>query len=155
MAKRRKSGRKKPRSAKQKAATRKLVRSNRKTPKSRSKSRSRRKTKAKSRRTNKRSKPRKKSMAGRKGLSKLTSNPTLRKVLMAAGAVSVATSVAALVFPSIVPTLQSPIVRAGLGFVAGDFIGAASNFVIGGGVQSLTGGGSNGNGTQQAGFGFA
>jgi len=92
-------------------------------------------------------------MAGRKGLSKITGNTTLRKVLMAAGAVSVATSVAALIAPSIVPTLQNPIVRAGLGFVTGDFVGAASNFLIGGGgLSSLTGGGNGGTNGNTGGF---
>jgi len=84
-------------------------------------------------------------MAGRKGFSKLTSNPTLKKVLMAAGAVSIATSVAVLVAPSVVPTLQKPVVKAALGFVAGDFVGAASNFLLGGGATSITGA-LNGNG---------
>jgi len=93
-----------------------------------------------------------KRVVSRKGLSKITGNPTLRKVLMAAGAVSVATSVAAIVAPSLVPTLQRPIVRAGLGFVTGDFVGAASNFLIGGGAGSLGGG----NGASNAGTnGFA
>jgi len=91
-------------------------------------------------------------MAGRKGLSKITSNTTLRKVLMAAGAVSIATSVAALVAPSVVPTLQNPIVRAGLGFVTGDFIGAAANFVLGGGGGLIGGNGTRSTGTGDNGF---
>jgi len=85
-------------------------------------------------------------MAGRKGFSKITGNPTLRKVLMAAGAVSVATSIAAIVAPSFVPTLQSPIVKAGLGFVAGDFIGAASAFLLGAGIGGNGAASSGGNG---------
>lgn len=90
-------------------------------------------------------------VVSRKGISKITGNPTLRKVLMAAGAVSVVTSVAALVAPQFVPTIQKPIVRAALGFVTGDFIGAASNFVIGGGLPSMTNGNGNG-GSTNAGF---
>ena len=94
-------------------------------------------------------KKRKNNVVSRKGISKITGNPTLRKVLMAAGAVSVATSIAALVAPQFVPTIQRPIVRAALGFATGDFIGAASNFVIGGGLPSM----SNGNGgSSNAGF---
>ena len=91
-------------------------------------------------------KKRKNNVVSRKGISKITGNPTLRKVLMAAGAVSVATSIAALIAPQFVPTIQKPIVRAALGFATGDFIGAASNFVIGGGLPSMSngnGGGSN------------
>jgi len=89
-------------------------------------------------------------MAGRKGISKITGNPILRKVLLAAGVVAVATSVASIVAPSLVPTLQRPIVRAGLGFVTGDFVGAISNFVIGGGgLGSITG---SGNGGSTSGF---
>ena len=94
-------------------------------------------------------KKRKNNVVSRKGISKITGNPTLRKVLMAAGAVSVATSIAALIAPQFVPTIQKPIVRAALGFATGDFIGAASNFVIGGGLPSM----SNGNGgSSNAGF---
>jgi len=132
MAKKRKKGRKRPRSAKQKAVTRKLASSNRKRSKPRRKSTSKRKSKAKSRRKNKSTKSRKKTVV-KKGIGKVFSNPILRKVLLAAGVVSVATSVAAIVAPSLVPTLQRPIVRAGLGFISGDFVGAISNFVIGGG----------------------
>jgi len=93
------------------------------------------------RKVNKKKVAPKRQMAGKKGvLSKVTSNPTLKKILMAAGAVSVATSIAVIAAPSLVPTIQKPIVKAVLGFVAGDFIGAASNFVIGGGINSLKGG---------------
>jgi len=144
MAKRRK-GRKKARSAKQKAATRKLVASNRRRSKPRRRKATRRKSRPKSRRKNKSTKARKRPMV-RKGFGKIVSNPLLRKVLLAAGVVSVATSVAAIVAPSLVPTLQRPIVRAGLGFVTGDFVGAISNFVIGGGGLGSITGGSNGNG---------
>jgi len=141
---------KKRRSAKQKAATRKLVRFNK----------SKKKKKAPKRRKNttkKRNPPRKKtikkksapkrSVAGKKGISQVINNPTLKKVLLAAGAVSVATSVAAVAFPQAVPLLTRPIVKAGLGFLTGDFIGAVSNFVLGGGTPQIStssnGGGDN------------
>jgi len=138
--------RKKARSAKQKAATRKLVARNKRMAKPRRRRASKPKSRPKTRRKNKSTKKPRKKVVSRKGLSKLTSNPILRKVLLAAGAVSVATSVAAIISPGLVPTLQRPIVRAGLGFVTGDFVGAISNFVIGGGGLGSITGGSNGNG---------
>jgi len=149
---------KKRRTAKQKAATRKLVKMNKakkkkKAPKRRKKTTKRRKSSKPKKKSNKKNKPRKKSMV--KGLGKITSNPTLKKVLIAAGAVSVATSVAAVAFPSLVPTIQRPIVKAALGFVTGDFIGAASNFLLGGGAGQITGrmnGSQNGGTGGNAGF---
>jgi len=109
---------------------------------------SKRRTAPKRRKKNKSTKKTKTRVAGKKGITKVFSNPILRKVLLAAGVVSVATSVAAIVAPSLVPTLQRPIVRAGLGFVTGDFVGAISNFVIGGGgLSSITGGGNGGGNT--------
>jgi len=139
MATKKKNGRKKPRSAAQKAATRKLVAMNkRKAAPKRRKAAPKRRKAAPKRKSNKAVKPRK-NVVSKKGLSKITSNPTLRKVLLAAGAVSVATSVAAVVAPQFVPTIQKPIVRAALGFVTGDFIGAAANFVIGGGAGQISG----------------
>jgi len=144
MVKKRKMRRKKVRSPAQRAATRKLVASNRRRSKPRRRKAPKRRKSPKTRRKPIKSKPRKKPVV-RKGLGKIFSNPTLRKVLMAAGAVSVATSVALLVAPSLAPTIQRPIVKAGLGFLAGDFIGGASQFLLGGGIGGITGG-SNGNG---------
>jgi len=144
--------RKKARSAKQKAATRKLVafnkRKGRKPARKAAKRRKAPKRRGAKRKANKQSKAPKRRMVSRKGLSKITSNPTLKKILMAAGAVTVATSVAAIVAPQFVPTLQKPIVKAALGFVTGDIVGAASNFVIGGGGLGSLGGGGNGNSSQ-------
>jgi len=141
MATKKKNGRSKPRTAKQKAATRKLVALNKRraAPKRKAPKRKAAKRSAPKRKSNKAVKPRK-NVVSKKGLSKITSNPTLKKVLLAAGAVSVATSVAAVVAPQFVPTIQKPIVRAALGFVTGDFIGAAANFVIGGGAGQISGG---------------
>jgi len=156
MATKKKNGRKKPRSAKQKAATRKLVAMNKRkaAPKRKAPKRKAAKRKAPKRKSNKAA-PQRKNMAGKKGLSKITSNPTLRKVLLAAGAVSVATSIAAVVAPQLVPTIQKPIVKAALGFVTGDFIGAAANFVIGGGGLSSLSGGNAATVAQQGNSGFA
>jgi len=134
--------RKKPRSAKQKAASKrniKKARAARRRPKRKASKRKASKRKSGKRKVNK-AKKKSKSVVKRGVLSKVTNNPTLKKVLMAAGAVTIASSVAALVAPQFVPTLQKPIVRAALGFVAGDFIGAASNFVLGGGGSGLLGG---------------
>jgi len=103
------------------------------------------KAKVKRRKTVKKNPAPRRSVPGRKGLAKITSNPTLKKVLIAAGAVSVATSAAAIVAPSLVPTIQKPIVKAILGFLTGDIVGAASNFLLGGGGNFISGN-SNGNG---------
>ena len=146
---------KKRRTAKQKAATRKLIAFNKskkkkKATKRRKSPTKRRKSSKPKKKSNKKKATRKKPMV--KGLSKVTSNPTLRKVLLAAGAVSIATSVAALAAPQLVPTIQRPIVKAALGFVTGDFIGAASNFLLGGGAGQITGrmNGQNGGGQNPA-----
>jgi len=115
-----------------------------------------RKSGSKSRKKNKSSKKTKKRMVGKGSVSKVLNNKILRKVLLAAGVVAVATSVAQIVAPSLVPTLQRPIVRAGLGFVTGDFVGAISNFVIGGGgLGSLTGGNGQSNAVSASTSGFA
>jgi len=121
------------------------------TPKRKASKRKAPKRKAPKRKVNKPKKAPKR-MAGKKNfVSKITGNPTLKKVLMAAGAVTVATSIASIVAPQFVPTLQRPIVRAALGFATGDIIGAASNFVLAGGGGNILGGGGNTN-TSNAGF---
>jgi len=102
----------------------------------------------------------KRQMVGKKNIvSKTFGNPTLKKVLMAAGAVSVATSIAAIAIPSLVPTLQKPIVKAVLGFAAGDVVGGASQFLLNGGIGSIQNivGGGNGQQTvnNSGGNGFA
>jgi len=135
---------KKKRSAKQKANDRRLgraakARSKKSRPKRRAAKRKAPKRKRSKRKVNKK-KTKRKSVAGKGVFKKLTGNPTLKKVLMAAGAVTIATSVAALVAPQFVPTLQKPIVKAALGFVAGDIVGAASNFVLAGGGANILGG---------------
>jgi len=144
---------KKQRSAKQKAATRKLVAFNkrkRSTPKRKTPKR-----KAAKRKVNK-VKRKSKSVTKKGPIKAVIENPTLKKVLMAAGAVTIATSVAAIVAPQFVPTLQRPIVKAVLGFVTGDFVGAASNFVLGGGAGNVfnVNGGSQ-NALTSGGNGFA
>jgi len=95
------------------------------------------------------------------GIKKTLNSPTIKKVLMAAGLVSVAISILSLVSPRAAATVARPEVRAGLGFISGDFIGAASQFLLAGGVGNignlLGGGNGNGNGgaNAQASSGFA
>jgi len=94
------------------------------------------------------------------GIKKTLNSPTIKKVLMAAGLVSVAISILSLVSPRAAATVARPEVRAGLGFISGDFIGAASQFLLAGGVGNIGnllggGGGGNGGANQQASSGFA
>jgi len=113
-----------------------------------------RKRKSKPRKKNKSTKPRKKTMAGRGIRSKLQS-PLLKKVLMAAGLASIATAVAALVLPNQAQLINSPIVKAGLGFAVGDIPGALTNFLLSGGIGGLTGGNGGSNAAAQSTGGFA
>lgn len=103
------------------------------------------------------SKPRSKSMAGFGGIKSTLNKPIVRKVLMAAGLVSVAVSILNLVSPRAAGAVSTPIGRGALGFIAGDFVGGISNFLLGGGLQSVTGalGGGNGGGQPQGSAGFA
>jgi len=109
------------------------------------------------------SKPRKKTikkksspkrMAGKGGIRSKLQSPLLKKVLMAAGLASIATAVASLVLPNQAQLINSPIVKAGLGFAVGDIPGALTNFLLSGGVGSLTGGngGSNAGASSNGGF---
>lgn len=158
VAKKRKQARKKPRSAKQRANDARLGRM----AKARGRKSAPKRRKAPKRKTRRRSAPkrvnkpkkRSKSVVGTGSIKKVINNPILKKVLLAAGAVSVATTVVGLVAPQFVSTIQRPIVRAGLGFVTGDFVGAISNFVIGGG-GGLTGGSGAGVAAAQGSNGFA
>jgi len=84
--------------------------------------------------------------------SKINS-PLVRKVLMASGLATIAVSVASLVLPNQAQLINSPVVRAGLGFAVGDIPGAITNFLLAGGIGSLTGGGNGGsNGGNTGGF---
>jgi len=82
----------------------------------------------------------------KRGLTSKLQSPLLKKVLMAAGLASIATAVAALVLPSQAQLINSPVVKAGLGFAVGDIPGAITNFLLSGGVGSLTGGNGAANG---------
>jgi len=73
------------------------------------------------------------------GIKSTLNKPIIKKVLMAAGLVSVAISVLSLISPRAAGAVNTTAGRAALGFVSGDFIGAASNVILGGGLSSITG----------------
>jgi len=77
----------------------------------------------------------------------LLSNPTVRKIFIASGAASIIGTVVAFVAPSFAAQVQTPIAKAIIGFLTGDIVGAAANFIlptIAGGAAAQ--GSSNGNG---------
>ncbi len=97
------------------------------------------------------------SVVGRNFLKKipLINNPTVRKVFIAAGAVSIIVSVLSLVSPRAAAAANSTIGRGVIGLATGDVVGAVANVAIplvsGGGLGNLLGGG-NGGGQQNGGF---
>jgi len=143
-----KKKRKKRRSAKQRANDKKLGRMAKRRAKPRRRKAPKRRTKPKKRKKakkNKSTKPRKKTMAkGLGGIKRSLNSPILKKVLMASGLVTIATAVASIILPNQAQLINSPVVKAGLGFVVGDIPGAVTNFLLAGGVGNLSGGGSNG-----------
>jgi len=104
------------------------------------------------RKTNKSKRSGNRSMVGRNFLKKipLINNPTVRKVFIAAGAVSIIVSVLGLISPRAANAANSTIGRGVIGLATGDIIGAVSNVAIpliqGGGLGNLFGGGNGGNG---------
>jgi len=76
----------------------------------------------------------------------LINNPTVRKVFIAAGAVSIIVSVLSLISPRAASAANSTIGRGVIGLATGDIVGAVSNVAIpliqGGGLN--LGGGGNG-----------
>jgi len=99
-----------------------------------------------------------KRMVGRNFLKKipLINNPTVRKVFIAAGAVSIIVSVLSLVSPRAAQAANSTIGRGVIGLATGDVVGAVANVAIplvqGGGLGNILGGGGNGGGGQNGGF---
>jgi len=89
----------------------------------------------------------------------LINNPILRKVFIAAGAVSIISSVLLLISPRAAAAVNSTIGRGVIGLVTGDVVGAVSNVAIpliqSGGVGNILGGGGNGGGAIQGNNGFA
>jgi len=87
----------------------------------------------------------------------LINNPTVRKVFIAAGAVSIIVSVLSLISPRAASAANSTIGRGVIGLATGDIVGAVSNVAIpliqGGGLGNILGGGGNGgNGGNTGGF---
>jgi len=78
----------------------------------------------------------------------LLNNPTVRKIFIASGAASIIGTVVAVVAPSFAAQVQSPIAKAIIGFLTGDIVGAAANFLlptIAGGAAQSSNGGNGGN----------
>jgi len=88
------------------------------------------------------------------GIRSKLQSPLIKKVLMAAGAVSIATTVAAVVLPSQAQLINNPLIKGAIGFAAGDIPGAITAFLVGGGLSTITGGG-NGGGAAAGNSGFA
>jgi len=79
----------------------------------------------------------------------LINNPIVRKVFIAAGAVSIIVSILALISPRAAAAANSTVGRGVIGLATGDVVGAVSNVAIpllrGGGLGNLLGGTGNGN----------
>jgi len=93
-----------------------------------------------------------KSVVGRNFLKKipLINNPTVRKVFIAAGAVSLIVSVLSLISPRAAAAANSTVGRGVIGLATGDVVGAVANValpLIQGGGLNLGGGGGNGGNT--------
>jgi len=80
----------------------------------------------------------------------IISNPIVKKIFIAAGAVSIIVSVLALISPRAAAAANSTVGRGVIGLATGDVIGAVSNVAIplirGGGLGNLLGGNGNGGG---------
>jgi len=107
-------------------------------------------TRRPTRKTNKSKRSTNRSMVGSNFLKKipLINNPTVKKVFIAAGAVSIIVSVLNLLSPRAAAAANSVPGRAVIGLATGDVIGAVSNVAIpllqGGGLNLGGGNGSNG-----------
>jgi len=106
-------------------------------------------------RSNNRKRSTKKSVVGRNFLKKipLINSPIVRKVFIAAGAVSIIVSVLSIISPRAAAAANSTIGRGVIGLATGDIVGAVSNVAIpllqGG---ALGGGGNGGGGGANSGF---
>jgi len=92
-----------------------------------------------------------------KGLKNLPliSSPLVKKIFIAAGASAILTTVAAIIFPRAVPALQSTVGRAVVGFITGDFVGAAANVALPIIATGGLGNGNSGNSAVTGSAGFA
>jgi len=152
-----KNGRKKPRSAKQKAATRKLVARNKRKAKPRRKAAKPRRKAATKRKVVKRRKTPKRTVAKKKGLFDqipLIKSPMFRKAATGVGTAALGSAVLSLIVPSLA---AHPIVKPVLALAGGGAIGAVAQVLTQGGIAGLNlsalggGGGGNGGGSN-AGF---
>jgi len=90
----------------------------------------------------------------------IISNPIVKKIFIAAGAVSIIVSVLGLISPRAAAAANSTVGRGVIGLATGDVVGAVSNVAIplirGGGLGNLLGGNGNGgnssNGGNNGGF---
>jgi len=100
-------------------------------------------------------------MVGKNILKKipLINNPIVRKVFIAAGAVSIIVSILGLISPRAAAAANSTIGRGVIGLATGDIVGAVSNVAIpliqGGGLGNLLGSRTNGGGNGASMGGFA
>jgi len=85
----------------------------------------------------------------------IINSPIVRKIFIAAGAVSIIVSVLSLISPRAAATANSTIGRGVIGLATGDIVGAASNVILPL-IQGQIGGGNGGTNTVSAGSnGFA
>jgi len=112
-------------------------------------------------RSNNRKRSNNKSVVGRNFLKKipLINNPTVRKVFIAAGAVSIIVSILSIISPRAAGAANSTIGRGVIGLATGDVVGAIANIGIpilqGGGISNILGGNGGGNGGLTGTSGFA
>jgi len=89
----------------------------------------------------------------------IINNPIVKKIFIAAGAVSIIVSILALISPRAAAAANSTVGRGVIGLATGDVVGAVSNVAIplirGGGLGNLLGGNGNGGGNGGANGGFA
>lgn len=146
--------RKKARSAKQKRNDKRLgrmakARGRKSAPKRRKSAPKRRRT-APKRKTNKPRKTQRRTVAKRSLTSRipLVNNPTFKKAATGIGMATIGVSILSLIAPSIA---NQPLVKPALAFLGGDVVGLAAQIFTSGGLGGLTGGASNGGGSN-AGF---
>jgi len=86
----------------------------------------------------------------------LINNPLVRKIFIAAGAVSIIVSVLSIVSPRAAAAANSTVGRGVIGLATGDVVGAAANVVIpliqGGGLSNVLGSGNGGGQNGSNGF---
>jgi len=84
----------------------------------------------------------------------IINSPIVRKIFIAAGAVSIIVSVLSIISPRAAAAANSTVGRGVIGLATGDIVGAASNVILPL-IQGQIGGGGNGGGAVQGNNGFA